>query len=464
MASNIDRFVNVNIEAANTNVPQSNFNKPLLYGQVTAFGENAREYTSVQALLDDGFDTNDPIVQAARALYAQSQFDAVNAFVVGKANPSVAQPPSYTLKSKFDPTVTGADPQLTFYPGAVAIPIAAGLTPTQAHEAIITAASAAYTAAYPGESLTTNTGGGTIGDYALLTGVLGKNFWFEYDRAYLDVEKVQVGAGTYDLATDLINIRNENDSWYALLPVDAPWYAADGTLVNILDMAAAIEPLKKLMIVNASGPREVQSTGGFLGTLNTLSRKRTATIIHNYTHLMQHAGWTGRRLPLTPGTETWHGVSIAGVPAVDLTPTEIDIVQSVKATAYITVGGSARTLGGFVSDGGFIDSVRYIDSLESRIQTSIVQTAVNLPKIPYLASGIAVVQNAISTVLVTDLGLGILEDNSADAVDPNPIVLVPDISTIPQADKVARVLNNVTFKAVYSNALHSVQINGRLLS
>ena len=107
-----------------------------------------------------------------------------------------------------------------------------------------------------------------------------------------------------------------------------------------------------------------------------------------------------------------------------------------------------------MAQGEFIDIVRGVDWLTSRIQEFVYSVLVNSNKVPYTDSGIAAIEAEIRRAL--QLGIG----NNFIANDPAPTVTVPKSTNVPSNDKAQRILRNVKFQATLAGAIHAVNITG----
>jgi hypothetical protein len=107
-----------------------------------------------------------------------------------------------------------------------------------------------------------------------------------------------------------------------------------------------------------------------------------------------------------------------------------------------------------MAQGEFIDIVRGIDWLTSRIQEFVYSVLVNNPKVPYTDAGITAIEAQVKRAL--QLGIS----NNFIASDPAPIVTVPKAADVPTIDKTNRILKNVKFQATLAGAIHAVNITG----
>ncbi len=110
-----------------------------------------------------------------------------------------------------------------------------------------------------------------------------------------------------------------------------------------------------------------------------------------------------------------------------------------------------------MASGEWIDAIRGRDWLVARLRERIVLHLQNAPKIPYTQTGAESLGNDVDAQLKEGIGQGYL------ASEPEYIVTVPDVSTISDADKIARTLPDISFEATLAGAIHIVDpLNGVL--
>ena len=166
------------------------------------------------------------------------------------------------------------------------------------------------------------------------------------------------------------------------------------------------------------------------------------------------AAWFGVMLAIDPGAATWAFKTLVGQDADYLTTSQSEQVLTKNGNVYQTIGGVSITREGTVASGEYIDIVRGVDWLESRMEETIYSALVNNPKIPFTTSGIESIASLVSGQLQAGIEQGVI------AATPPFVVNVPKIATIPTADKIARELNGITFTATLAGAIQKVVING----
>jgi len=175
------------------------------------------------------------------------------------------------------------------------------------------------------------------------------------------------------------------------------------------------------------------------------------------------AGLLAALLVQRPGTYTPMFTTVIGSSVDNLTATQQANAFDKKCSTYEEVGEVNIIQEGWVGTGEFIDLIIWVDWLKSQIQTNVYSLLVNEPKVPYTNEGIASVESRVKQVLKIEQDNGAI---SPDSFDENKlrtggwITSVPEVSTVLQADKLARVLKDVKFTAFYANPIHHIEIAG----
>ena len=162
----------------------------------------------------------------------------------------------------------------------------------------------------------------------------------------------------------------------------------------------------------------------------------------------------GDRFPTDPGSATWKFKDLTGITADNITQTQANTLDAVNCNYYSEFGSSAMFAEGTVASGEYIDIIRGVHWLESRIQEGVLAALVSNEKIPYTDVGFTVITNEVWAVLRQ----GITNDFLVE--DSNLSVSVPKKSAISSANVTIRKLPDVTFTATLAGAVHSVAITG----
>lgn len=251
----------------------------------------------------------------------------------------------------------------------------------------------------------------------------------------------------------LTAIAEENDTWYRfiILPVTT---ATPNT--EYLAAAAWAETQKKRLFIQTleSGTLSGASTTDLAYLIEALGYDRTVVLYHLEAKVDEYANasWVGEGSPFDPGSSSWRYKTLAGVTADALTSAQKSAAHAKSCNTYVTLGGVNITEKGVAASGEYIDVLDGIDWIESRMQETVYSTLVNLRKIPYDDGGIQMIRGLVKSVLDEAGRKGILQSDSID-------VTAPKYKDIPQADKMARHLPDITGTALLQGAIDTVGIS-----
>jgi hypothetical protein len=271
------------------------------------------------------------------------------------------------------------------------------------------------------------------------------------------VSKFAVGrrdSGDADWATALGAIQTENADWYTFSIV--PDQTSPATIIADTLQAAAWAETQKKIFFGSSIDTDIYDSGvtsDIASQLKALNYDRSVTFFHATANEYIEDAAVGEALPFDPGSQTWAYKTLTGVAADQLSSSQKQAVLDKNANTYTTVSGVSITEQGQVASGEFIDIIRGIDWVQSRLQEAVFSELVNKRKIPYTDAGITLIQGTVEGVLNEAVRLGILQ---ADSV----VVTVPKYADIPQNDRINRHLPDVKFTALLEGAIHTVKING----
>lgn len=163
-------------------------------------------------------------------------------------------------------------------------------------------------------------------------------------------------------------------------------------------------------------------------------------------------GAMGERFPKDPGSGTWKFKTLVGIDSYSLTTSQRSVALAKNANIYIERAGIDMTEEGTVGVGEFIDVIRGIDWLESRIQEIIFAQLVNLEKIPYTDDGVTLIEGLLKQALNEAVRNSVITDDYT--------VTVPKVADVSSSDKANRILPDVEFTATLQGAIHFVQVSG----
>lgn len=260
------------------------------------------------------------------------------------------------------------------------------------------------------------------------------------------------------------------ESLSALSLLDDDWYALISTfrsINDVLQLAAYIEAVVKIFgsSSNAVGLYDPASVTDIGYLLKNSTYFRSFVMFSGDTANFPEAAFFGRVLPTTPGSETWAFKTLAGIAVDSLTQTQINALKAKNVNYYVTVGGRNITLDGKVAGGEFIDVMRLIDLIQSRMMENIFGTLVRNDKLPFTNGGITAVENDTRGVLKANQKTGGIAPDDVDAdgnLIPGFTTTFPKVSEVPANDRANRILSGGKFSAKLAGAIHAVEIFGNV--
>jgi hypothetical protein len=430
--SQLDTIVQVTITVQDTAVTQAGFGLPMVMDYHTNWLDRTRLYSSTDAMVSDGFNATDPAVVAVGKILGQNP--KLGQVMIGRRDNAtdmkiivtvLASPPADT-----DFVVTLNGTAFTFDSGA---------TPTPASVAL------GLVGAINGGSEPVTATDNTDGTFDLDADVAGDLFTLEVDRTLMSQDDQTPDAGA---AADYAAIKADTDDFYGVL------MTSNATL-EIAALAAAVESDRKIFLAQSADDDIPAGTGGNLGdTLDTAGYNRTALSYHPKPHQYLGHGWVGKLFPNNPGEATWKFKDVTGVDVVELSDTEVTNLDGDHVNHFMEISGARITREGWAASGRYLDVTRGIDWLHARMQERILSLLVNVKKVPFTDSGIALVEKEIRAQLQEGISRGVL------AADPEPTVTVPLAASVSTANKAARLLPDMQFSATLAGAIHKVVIAG----
>lgn len=432
----LDSILNITITNTTVSVTQQGFGTPLVAGYHTRFAERVRTYTSLAAMVTDGFATTDLEYKAVAAVFAQNPRPV--SVVVGRRLTKSARvvdiTPTAVNASVYTVTINGTAYSYTSDSSATVAEICTGL------KAAYDAAAIAGITTVDGTTKWTITGTDTA-PFTLSCSAT--------NNAQLTMQDVSTDGGW---ATDLGDLLAASKAWYAVI------MTTKGK-AEIIAAAAWVESNKRLLLASSADFDIVGSGSSDLASsLKTSAYARTALMWHHKPNSYPEAAWAGKLLPETPGSATWAYKTLAGIEASptsagNLTDTAITNLESKRCNYYFELGGVNVTREGKVSSNEWLDIVIGLDWLKARLQERIYSRLVGLKKIPYTELGVSVITAEILGQLREAGNAGLLVLGSES-------VSFPAVSAISATDKGNRLLPNGTFTATLQGAIHSATIAG----
>ena len=427
----IGEIVRVTITRGTKSVSRAGFGTPLILTSEAAFTPDlVKTYTSISGVADD-FLTSTAAYKMAQKLFGQER--KPKQIKIGKRTAMVAQvntlTPNVSVQSaqSFIVTING-----------VAFDFVSDATPTAAE--VVTGLIALINA---GSEPVTASGTTTL---ILTADVAGTGFSISSSANMANVATT----ANNGIVEDLNNIIEVDNDFYCVLTTDK----SDG---EILNLAAAIEALRKIFIVSKNTAGILESGSSDLGSqLKALSYTRTALLWSADFANGPEGAWAGGVLPLDPGSETWKFKTLVGITADKLTASQEAQAKLKKVNIYTTIAGVGIVSEGYMAVGEFIDTIRFIDWLQAQIEEAVFSMLVSVPKVPFTDKGIASVELQITKCLQRGVAAGGLSE------DPAPYTEVPKAADVAALDRADRLLPDMKFGGTLAGAIHFVEIEGVL--
>lgn len=195
-----------------------------------------------------------------------------------------------------------------------------------------------------------------------------------------------------------------------------------------------------------------------LHKLNELNYMRSFVIYNSKSSegVYPEAAWFGLMLTKEAGSATWAYKSLSGVYADNnLSANDISTLEDKNGNYFSSLAGCNVMFGAKMVGGEYIDTVIGLDWLTDDLKMQVGNAIIHSEKIAFTNPGIAVIESMIRNSLS--------KAASRDIIDRESIkVSMPDIRTISDSDKQARILPDVKFEARLAGAIHKLQIQGTI--
>lgn len=258
-----------------------------------------------------------------------------------------------------------------------------------------------------------------------------------------------------DLGADITAIKNENDSWYAVIPVMGSKSIIANGSSDLITAIAASGTDKVLFFDTADHDVVTNVAGNVAATLFAANQTRAVSTWNSAPLSAPSAAWVGLQLPKDPGSTTWNFKTLTGITADDFTAAEIAALDANNVNRYVSIAGISIMQPGVTEKSQFfIDIRQFIDFLKSRMQEAVYGRLASVEKVPFTDAGIAIIENEVRAILQLGVRVGGL------AADPAPTVTVPLASAVSTSNKSNRILPDIKFTATLAGAIHKVVING----
>lgn len=440
--SDIEQIVDVVVSRQTTAVTQAGFGVMMFLDLHKRFNERAVSYSSLTAMTTAGFEATDKAYIAASQYFAQAP--SPTSIIIGRQATADAQVVTYTAAAASGVVYT------------MAIDDGSGGVETFVHTS--TGSDSATTIAAAMETLVNNSGSLAIlhNDAAANgTAIITPTTALAAYTLKLSSNITVALTTTESFADALAAVATANKDFYGIstyshLTADilavsvfanAGKYIYGFSTANLVDKTTAITDIMgQMQTLNVD--RTFSSWDEEAGTGNADATE------------YPEAAWMGKGFPTAPGSSTWMFKTLKGITVDALTETESINVRNKNGNTYETIGGVAITREGKVASGEYIDVIRGIDWLESRMEERIFGRFVNLPKIPYTNAGIAIIEAEVRAQIQEAVEAGVIDG------EQDIIIVSPKISSISATDRANRILPAITFEAKLAGAIHKTTIKG----
>ena len=268
------------------------------------------------------------------------------------------------------------------------------------------------------------------------------------------------------VAAAIAAIRNVDDDWYCLAAI---LKYRDTTEAD--EMADEIEPLRKMFYIatNDTNTLILGNDANFCAKTKTKNYARSGATYHDIAALYPDMSDLGQQLPKEIGSTNWAYKTRAGIaegalvdiPAVALTQDQIDAALDKNCNLYTSTLGSDFTYWGTMlggknidKDGEYIDIIRNIDFLQTRIEEQQLSLHLEKDIIPFDNPGITTEENRLKSSLDTyGVKQGILVEGSVTTSFPKR-------SETTQEQRDDRTLPDGKFVGELKGAIDTVIIRG----
>jgi hypothetical protein len=436
----LDGIMNLEITVESRAPSQEGFGTPLLFGYTTAFLDGrVREYATADEMLDDGFDPDDALYNAAKIV--KSQNPCPTTFKVGRRVTPLTQvvtltPKVATAGYKYKGTVGGKAVSYTVLGSATTATVATALA------ALLTTLGVGGAAVAAGSDITftATTPGAVVG------------FDFTSDEKSLEIKDATIDTTTDD---ELAVVNDEDSDWYGLLVVDSQSKA------TILNVASWTETQRKIATVQTADSEVLDPTvlDDVLSSLMDSSYARTNGIYHRAIGGVEWlaVGWQAGRLTSQPGSDTWAFKVVAGVKVDKLLTSQQNAIEKKNGSYYTREAGLPTTFEGHSGSGEYMDTIRFIDWVFARMRERVMGVLANNPKVPFTDTGVDVMRSAIMSVIQQGITAG------GFAPTPEPTVTAPLVKNVDPALRIKRTLPDVSWTAQLAGAIHRMTpVRGRV--
>jgi len=243
----------------------------------------------------------------------------------------------------------------------------------------------------------------------------------------------------------------------AIRSADPDWYGLSIKSTTLADQEAVSDWAETQKILNAIRSNDADILDGVAETdiafyIKSKNYERSFVYYHPTAGVYIECAAMGERFPKNPGSGTWMFKTLKGIVAYSLETDERLAALEKNANIYVNYSGIDMVEQGTVGLGEYLDVMRGIDWLESKIQENIFRELVQTEKVPYTDEGVTLIDGLLKGSLDEGVQNTIIGDDYTTSV--------PEVSNVPVGTKTNRILPDVKFVATLQGAIHKTEIEG----
>lgn len=257
-------------------------------------------------------------------------------------------------------------------------------------------------------------------------------------------EKIAVCAATTAAKSWLETKANVSKGWRQLVVVNET--TEDSTATKVADIMAAVEAETTYPKFYYANLDENDTT-----TLTVTGMKRTLLCYYTPTESIPSpvAAIAGEVAGLTVGSYTINNLVITGVPALDLSDTDIKAIHDKGGVTMVLSAGDCVVSEGKAAGGSYVDNTDGNDYIRQQLEYKTQKVLNNNLKVPYTNVGIAMLESAALDVMADATNKGIIESYEVN------YLLREEVA---ESDREARKYVGGNIKYSMAGAIHEVEI------
>lgn len=433
-------IVNVQTHISAATVIQQGFGVPLVLAYHTHWTDFVRTYDAAswqEALDDEGFEVTEPAYLAVAAMMRQTP--RPKTFKIGRRTVAATQilhivPTTDSEGYVHKLTIGAADGNV--FPVQFTEPAAATVA------ALCTGIAAAI-------NLTDAevTADGASGTHVVITADDSNALHEIYGMTPTLMMQDKTTSDVLTFTADLDNIRDADDSWYALV-LASPAPAA-------IEVAADwVESTQRKILVASTHDGDVLTavTTDIASSIKAQGYMRTHVAFNQRSLSMMDAAWTSIMLTYEPGQATWMFKTLAGVYADKLTANQENHLEGKYASYYQALLGTNNTGEGKSGSGIYIDLVQLSDWAKARTEEGVVAVLRAAPKVKFTDADAG---NKFYGVFRNVIAMGVAND-AIRPEDDTWTINVPKVAEIPAIDRQNRRFTGMSYSFTATGAVHGV--------